>query len=180
MTCIVGVAHEGVVIIGADSAGVSGTDLVVRRDKKVFRNGELVMGFTTSFRMGQLLQYMLTPPEFVEDEDPFVYVVKRLIPAIRSTLKEGGWMTVENDNEKGGSFLLGVRGRLFAIHADLQVAEGMSQSDAVGCGELIARGALFATQGQPPLDRIVTALEAAAEYSAGVRRPFFIESTHYK
>ena len=30
--------------------------------KKVFHNGEFIMGFTDSFRMGQLLQYKLQIP----------------------------------------------------------------------------------------------------------------------
>ena len=59
MTCIVGLVHEGVVYIGGDSAGVGGMSLTVRADEKVFQNGEFLMGFTTSFRMGQLLRYSL-------------------------------------------------------------------------------------------------------------------------
>lgn len=51
MTCIVGLEHNGRVYIGADSAGVSGWDLTVRADKKVFRNGSFLFGFTDSFRM---------------------------------------------------------------------------------------------------------------------------------
>jgi hypothetical protein len=51
MTCIVGLVDGGRVWLGGDSAGVSGWDLTVRADRKVFRNGPYVMGFTTSFRM---------------------------------------------------------------------------------------------------------------------------------
>ena len=48
--------------IGGDRAGVAGLSLTVRADEKVFQNGEFLMGFTTSFRMGQLLRYSLKPP----------------------------------------------------------------------------------------------------------------------
>ena len=50
MTCIVGVAHKGAVYIGGDSAAVAGWALTCRADHKVFKNGDFVMGFTTSFR----------------------------------------------------------------------------------------------------------------------------------
>ena len=66
MTCIVGLVHEGTVFIGGDSAGVAGLSLVVRADEKVFRNGDFLMDFTTSFRMGQLLRYNPdSPPKIV-------------------------------------------------------------------------------------------------------------------
>ncbi|WP_245320978.1 hypothetical protein [Bradyrhizobium sp. NAS96.2] len=53
MTCIVGLVDKGQVFIGGDSAGVNAERLalVVRNDRKVFRNGDFVMGFTSSFRM---------------------------------------------------------------------------------------------------------------------------------
>ncbi len=54
MTCIAAVAHEGNVWMGADSAGVSGLALAVRRDPKIYRVGDFLFGFTSSFRMGQL------------------------------------------------------------------------------------------------------------------------------
>ena len=75
MTCIVGLVHEGVVYIGGDSAGVAGLSLTVRADEKVFRNSDFLMGFTTSFRMGQLLRYSLKPPRRHPDDDIHQYMV---------------------------------------------------------------------------------------------------------
>jgi ATP-dependent protease HslVU (ClpYQ) peptidase subunit len=66
MTCIVGMVENGKVYIGGDSAGVSGFDYHIREDQKVFQNGDMIFGFTSSFRMGQLLQYSLKIP----DHDP--------------------------------------------------------------------------------------------------------------
>lgn len=62
MTAIAGLVHDGRVLIGADSGGVAGWTLNVRKDSKVFTNGAYVMGFTTSFRMGQLLRWAFKPP----------------------------------------------------------------------------------------------------------------------
>lgn len=69
MTCIVGLVDQGNVWIGGDSAGVGGYDLMLRADQKVFRNGDFLMGFTSSFRMGQLLRYKLSPPKLHSDDD---------------------------------------------------------------------------------------------------------------
>lgn len=172
MTCIVGIAHEGKVILGADSAGVDGLDLRIRKDRKVFRNGELIFGGTTSFRMLQLLEFELTPPPIVEGQEPYAYAVKALVPSIRATLKSGGFAKIDSGREEGGSFLVGFRGHLFAIYNDFQVAESTENFEAVGCGEGYAMGAMHALRSADPLDRLKAGLEAAAAFSAGVAPPF--------
>lgn len=83
MTCIAGIAQDGKVYICGDSAGSAGHDLAVRADRKVFVNGEFVMGFTTSFRMGQLIQYAFTPPKRHPDKDVMAYMVTEFVDALR-------------------------------------------------------------------------------------------------
>ena len=89
MTCIVGIAEGGTVWIGGDSAGVEtgSLGLVARSDKKVFRNGNFVMGFTSSFRMGQLLAYKLSPPKRHADDDVMAYMVNDFIDAVRDAVQ---------------------------------------------------------------------------------------------
>lgn len=93
MTCIVGIAHEGKVYLGGDSAGVAGLDITKRKDVKVFQNDEFVMGFTSSFRMGQILHYSFTPPKVaVEDADDLMaYMVRKFVPAVRAIFKSEGY-----------------------------------------------------------------------------------------
>lgn len=65
MTCIIGYndkENEKIYMIG-DSAGVSNLDVTVRSDKKVFFNGDFLFGFTTSFRMGQILMNAELPKQ---------------------------------------------------------------------------------------------------------------------
>ncbi len=175
MTCIVGLVHNGVVYIGADSAGVAGLSLTVRADKKVFQNGEFLMGFTTSFRMGQLLRYSLNPPRRHPDDDIHQYMVVDFINAIRDCLKSGGWASKKDESEEGGTFLVGYAGHLFTVDSDYQVGRPEDSFAAVGSGQNIALGALFATQGQDnPRDRVLTALRAAERFNAGVRGPFLV------
>lgn len=173
MTCIVGLAHEGKVTIGGDSAGVDERyALQVRTDRKVFANGELVMGFTTSFRMGQLLAFRLKVPKRHPNDDLMTWMVNDLVDAIRDCLKQGGYAKRVNEVEEGGAFLVGVGGRLFSVQGDYQVGESSAGYDAVGCGDLIALGSLHATAGDEPELRVRKALDAAERFSAGVRAPF--------
>lgn len=174
MTCIVGYAKDGKTYLGGDSAGVSGLDITARKDKKVFNNGEFVMGFTSSFRMGQILQYVFTPPE-VNNDDLMAYMVKDFIPAIRKVFKDEGYSEISSNREKGGCFLVGLRGRLFQIDSDFQVGEPIDPYAAVGCGESFALGAFAALEEEEkmkPKDRLKIALKAATKFSGGVMEPF--------
>jgi ATP-dependent protease HslVU (ClpYQ) peptidase subunit len=175
MTCIVGLAHEGRVYIGADSAGVGGLDMMVRADRKVFRNGAFIMGFTSSFRMGQLLWVKLSPPHRHPDVEVWRYMVGDFAEAVRTCLKTGGFTKTDNGVESGGNFLVGFEGRLFNIGGDFQVGERVDGFDAAGCGESYALGSLAETGGLAPRERVLRALAAAERFSAGVRGPFFIE-----
>lgn len=198
MTCIVALKEKGTVWLGADSAGVGGYSIRSRADPKIYRVGSMLLGFTSSFRMGQLLGYKLKLPD---DTDPRVSVEKWMatdfIDACRTCFKEGGWMRKDHDVEEAGFFLVAYRGRIFEVESDLQVAETLDPFAAVGCGEDLALGSLYSTssiitsdvsghwvgEGNPvpmhagldPEARVRMALRAAAHFSAGVREPFLVE-----
>lgn len=176
MTCIVGFATKGKVFIGGDSAGSNWSyALTVRKDPKVFRNGPCIMGFTTSFRMGDLLHYALVVPERHSDEDVDKWMRTTFITAVRDCLKTGGYAAKEKETEAGGTFLVGYEGRLFQIEDDYQVGESVDPYDAVGCGEAYAKGAMAAmirAGDVAPEDMIRIALEITERNCAGVRAPF--------
>jgi ATP-dependent protease HslVU (ClpYQ) peptidase subunit len=173
VTCIVGIQNNGEVYIGGDSAGVAGMDISVRSDEKVFRTGPFIMGFTTSFRMGQLLRYAFEPPEPPErDLDRFM--VTTFMDAVRDCMRDGGYMRISESQEEGGTFLVGVHGTLYAVHGDFQIGRTRDGYDSVGCGDSYALGSLYATKGADAKIRVRTALQAAAHHSAGVSAPFTI------
>ena len=178
MTCIVGYADGKRVIIGGDSAGVDTSDysLMIRADEKVFILGDFIFGFTTSYRMGQLLRYNLTTPKYPRKMDTMTYMVKLFIPAVRKCLADGGFATKIDDAEYGGNFLVGYRGELFEIQAGFQVVKSAMPFNAVGCGGQLAVGSLYTTRNDESVneDKVRIALEAAAANSAGVRPPFVI------
>jgi len=175
MTCIVGLVDNGKVWMGGDSAGVAGLDISLRSDPKVFRNGELLIGFTSSFRMGQLLRFRLQPPPRRPDQDLFHYLVCDFVEAVRICLKDGGFAHRSNDVETGGFFLVAAEGRLFSIQDDYQVSEFHRNYHAIGCGATYALGSLHTTSGLPADQRVRKALETAEYFSGGVRAPFTIE-----
>lgn len=177
MTCIVGVEHNGRVYIGGDSAGVAGYSLAIRADEKVFTTGPFVIGFTTSFRMGQLLRYRLSVPEQASTEpDDYRFMCTTFIDAVRKCLKDGGWAEVVNGVERGGCFLVGYRGCLYVVGSDFQVGRAADGFDAVGCGDEIALGAFAACTLKDPERRIREALRWAEHFSAGVAGPFVVVS----
>lgn len=177
MTCIAGLIENGNIWIGSDSAAVGNLQLTRRADTKVFSNGPFIMGFTTSFRMGQILQYAFSPPERPENCDVDEFMRTHFINAVRSCLKKDGFATVSDGREEGGTFLVSYEKRLFQVEDDFQVAESMYPFMACGCGSDLALGSLFSTQEvYDPKSRILLALKAAEEFSSGVRSPFRIVS----
>jgi ATP-dependent protease HslVU (ClpYQ) peptidase subunit len=176
MTCIVALEHEGTVWVGGDSAGIDGLSICNRADEKVFINENLIMGFCGSFRIGQLLRYSLEVPEqSVKQTDDMEYLVNDFVDAVRELLNEKGAAKKENElEEHESSFIVGFKGKIYVVEEDYQVGRPRENYAAVGCGAQIALGALYATRNSnmQPQDRLRVALEAAAEYSAGVRGPF--------
>ena len=183
MTCVVGMLSDGVVYMGADSAGVNSRfDRTVRKDSKVFFNGDFLIGCTSSFRMIQLLRYKLNLPKYrPEEKDLFEYMVTDFIEEVRKCLKNGGYATNDKGEESGGNFLVGINGRLFEIYSDYQVSESEFHCSAVGCGYAYALGAFHAADScvtnKSPDELITIALQAATKFSAGVCEPFTILHT---
>lgn len=182
MTCIVGLVDNGTVYIGGDSAGSSNWQLIIRKDAKVFRNGDFLIGACGSFRMIQLLRYAFKPPVYekplFDDSSEYLscYMATSFIDGIRECLKSGGFAKKETEQESGGCFLVGFQGRLFCIQSDYQVEEALCGYNAIGDGDDIARGSLYATQELQPNGRVLTALQAAQYHCTSVSAPFTIES----
>ena len=180
MTCIIGLVHNGHTYVGADSASVDCERLVTRATKvpKVFRRGPFVMGYTTSFRMGQLLEHWLDVPGESEGMSGQEYMVKEFTETVRSLFKDKGFATIENNNEAGGRFLIGYGDHLYTMHEDFQIAEMVDEFDAVGCGSHFALGAVKALSNyNDPVERITKSLEIASYFSGGVCPPFNVLST---
>lgn len=177
MTCIVGLVcpKKNKVYIGGDSAGITGMSIQIRSDEKVFRNGPFIMGFTTSFRMGQLLHYSFDPPKHPKSINDMSFMVRNFIPAVKKCFKDGGYLITQDSQEHGGEFLVGYKGQLYKIDSDYQVGKLHDNIASVGCGSELALGAMYALAHLYPKERILKTLEITTHLNAGVRPPFVIE-----
>jgi hypothetical protein len=192
MTAIAGFVHDGVVWMGGDSAAVAGYDVNITVQPKVFvrhsawsttnpAGQPFLFGYTSSFRMGQLLEYSLEIPERQSGVSVEKYLATSFVNAVRTTMKEGGWAEKRSEQESAGCFLIGYAGRLFRMNSDYCFTESAHGYDAVGCGSELAMGALFVLQSDPvvrtslaPEKRLRIALQAAQRHSGGVAGPFKI------
>jgi len=174
MTCIVGLEHSGKVYIGADSASVGNWNIQKTRLPKVFKRDNFLIGYTSSFRMGQILQYQLIVRERKEFEEDSAYMVCAFIESVRTCLKDGGFAKVENTVEEGGTFLVGYKGKLYQICGDFQVNSSRDGFDAVGSGASYALGVMRVLKDLPPQEQIREALETAAYFDRNVCEPFTI------
>ncbi len=179
MTCIVGMIDKNKnIFIGADSAGSNGYDIRTRTDKKVFINGDMIFGFTSSFRMGQLLRYSLKIPKHSQVKDDYAYLCTDFINAVIKCLEKNKYAHVKDNVASGGTFIFGYKNNLYTVEGNFQVEQINLNYTSCGSGEDYAMGALYAMDDALVLtsaeEKIKRALEAAQEFSAGVRGPFEI------
>lgn len=172
MTCIVGIQNNGVTFMAGDSCAASGWETRVSNIPKVFINNGWVIGYTSSFRMGQLLQYELkiSPPSVIPD---LGYMVTIIIPEIRKLLKESGYAKVDSNVETVGTFLISAKGKMFCIQNDLQVQQYRDGFYSIGSGDEYALGAMraFDLANLRIRDIITDSIEVASYYTGSVKLP---------
>ena len=180
MTCIVGLVQGNKVYIGGDSASANSSSITTSAVPKLFSDGHFLIGYTSSWRMGQILEHHL---RFEERELPMPgdslqeFMVCVFVEKVRELFKNFGYAKLENNEESAGEFLVGHHGHLYHIESDYQVGETKNGMDACGSGEAYALGALYPTRNGTltPYQRIDIALEAAMEFSPFVRPPFTVK-----
>lgn len=179
MTAIVGIAKGGSVWLGADSCGSSSSYRAAFTTPKLVElstgSSKLILGYTTSFRFGQILQYQVGPPHDIR-KDAEEYLVRDFIPAVRKALGEHGWLKKDSEREESGAALVGYRKRLFSFQSDLSLTEAHSGLDATGSGYQYALGAMSfaASLGRTAEVVLQAGLQAAATFTPGVMAPFTI------
>jgi ATP-dependent protease HslVU (ClpYQ) peptidase subunit len=181
MTCIVGVVNGDVITIGGDSAASDDHAWFVSKKEKVFTlsneyGDEALIGYTTSYRMADLLRYQCELPH-IHDKELMQYMVEDFVEEIREKFKEHGYSKIEDSQESGGNFLVGIRDRLFIVYDDFQVNECAENYFCVGCGEQFAMGAMHVLKDSnlSTKERIFKSLEASSKFSNGVSPPFLIK-----
>ena len=186
MTCIVGYIDKQnkTIYMGADTAGISGNRLFARKDVKLFQrtnpyNNTMLIGFSGSFRMGQLLRYKLVIPKHPENMDAYEYICTIFIDAVRQILTEGGCSKINNNQEEITTFLVAYDNRLFRIDSDYHVGESQYNYDSCGCGENLALASVrtldnYSREIYSGEEIIKTALKISQDLCSSVREPFII------
>ena len=127
------------------------------------------MGSVGSVRASQILQYSeLIDKNSLGEIPTFEFIVRSLVPIIHATLDANGVRCALPSEDEGVSvmmpncILFAYKDRAWMIWHDFSVTE-IEDYLAIGSGSDIAKGVLFATVDKNPFERIVTAIDAAAE-----------------
>ena len=169
MTCIVGIARDGVVYIGGDRAASDGNIVLPLNRPKVKRCGDYLIGFAGSLGIGELAHYIDLPPIGKNIEKT---LRTSFVKALKNAIDEYGNASHIEDNST--DWLVGVQGRLFEISSqDWGVCEFIESS--IGSGNAIALGSLHTSKNWKDQEkRIRYSLDAAVEISTSCLGPIDI------
>jgi ATP-dependent protease HslVU (ClpYQ) peptidase subunit len=192
MTVIAAIKANDKIYMGCDSMFLYPESLqaIKRTQSKLIIKDEMVIGLTTNgCRIFQTIQYKLKVPSTrkVKTEDLLEYFITKFCNSLYKLLHAEN-MLLEDAEAKTSEpsispaiCLIGIRGKLFRIGEDFDVAELDMPFFAVGSGGEYAIGALEATVNLTttfkPEDHILHALKTAEKYTAGVKGPFQITNT---
>ena len=185
MTCIVALEYEDKVFMGGDSASTEEWNIHLITTPKILRSQNLLIGYTWSFRMGQIIQYASDLPEMYEHQSNYAYLIQSFIPFIRKTFADAGWLKTVDSRDEGGQFLVGIRGEIYTVESDFSVLRTIDGFNSIGCGSPYALGALRILKysgkiREDPMMAVGLALETAAYFSNGVSGPFIYETLERK
>lgn len=170
MTTIVGLVKDQAVYIGADSAGVSDIDCRVRYNRKVFRKRDMIIGYTGTTQISQILQYHWSLDSISQNYEALETISLQMVH-LRTVLKAHGCVYTDPSEIFEGAFLVGYRSQLFAVYHDFSVSHLADDFDAMGAGSQYALGALYGNEQLPPKERLIQALQAAHHFHPGTTLP---------
>ena len=179
MTCIVLVVSDsGTVVMGSDSGGFDENSKEVRNEPKIFCCGNVMIGFSGNFRIGQILQFCLKDLFQQLHSNNLETIVTQIVPVLQKKLKKCGCICLENGQKTmNAELFIALYGKAYKIESNFQVSEIMHFS-SIGSGNMCALGALDAlNETNTDLtahDAALIALEAAQNFTPFVVKPFTI------
>lgn len=169
MSLVVAIKDKDRIVLGADKQ-VSSGDSKDHTSTKIWPVSELpgaIMGGVGSARASQIIQYAsIIDKNLIGKEVSTDFIICSLAPTIAAGLKANGFNIDAKDDGvcemMPNAFIFAYKDKAWMIWNDLSVTE-IGDYLAIGSGSDVARGALFATKKHNPFERIVTAIDAAAE-----------------
>lgn len=172
MTCIAGIIDKkGVGHLASDSLGSNGHTKSIYKNQKIFQKGEMLIGYTSSYRMGQLLEHSLTMPERKVGQTTENYMYNDFVDCVRKLFKDNGYLKIDSNVEKIGTFIIIYDGRIFKMQDDLSLLENSEDFDTCGSGEDFAQATISTLLKYTDLDSkkiLEEAINTAAKYVATV------------
>ena len=171
MSLVIAIKDKNRIVLGADKQTSIGNnkDHLATKIWEVSDLPGALMGSVGSVRVSQILQYSeLIDKNSLGEMPTFEFIVRSLVPIIRATLEGNGVRCSFPESEDSvsvmmpNSLLFAYKDRAWMIWHDFSVSE-IYDYLAIGSGSDIAKGVLFATTEKNPFERIVTAIDAAAE-----------------
>lgn len=179
MTIIVGLECDDCTYIGGDAGATDpeSLDSVIVADSKVFFKDNILFGFSSSFRVGQLLKYSIKLP-CNKKMSEMEYLVTVVADRIKNICTKKGIIGKTDDQEDfiDSNVLCAINGKLFQIESSLAIIKSKFPYAAIGSGAPYAVGALYALQDSPipPEEKIRIALDTACMHNAACRGPYTI------
>ena len=161
---IVGIKEEGNVVLAFSSfdgfSRVNVGDMTNGENVglwKIKTNPHTVMGCVFPTAESDAYRY---EEEMFQGKIDYDKLAEEILPAMEQFAEEKEY--IGNDNGKFEQFLIAQRDRLFRIESEHIIMEIDSSVVLAELGEDFAKGVLYATQGEPTLDRIRKIFEFAA------------------
>lgn len=169
MSLVIAIKDKERVVLGSDKQ-VSTSYNKSHTTTKIWSIEKLpgvIMGGVGLSRGNQIIQYAdFIDLNDVPEEIDTSYIIRNVAPAIIGTLQANG---VNCEIPESGScmmmpntYIFAYKDRAWVIFPDQSVEE-VADYIAIGSGSDVATGVLYATPDKHPFDRIVTAIDAAAE-----------------
>lgn len=142
MTCIVAATDGTNVYMAGDLMGSNGFTANIYSKSKVFINSGFVFGYTTSFRMGQLLEYHWSAPSRTEGKSDDEYLYTDVVDSFIDLFKDNDYGHKKQHELETGEFIFGYKGRLFIHQGNHSILE-VEKFACVGSGQYHAEAAMY-------------------------------------
>lgn len=179
MTCITGMVRNGHVYMAGDLMGSNGFTGKVYPDSKVFVNGDFIIGYTSSFRMGQILEWNWNQPLRQEGICDREYMQLNVVESLRETFAAFGYGVKDGLEDIGGNFLIGYKDKLYEMQNNFSLLS-IEDYAAVGSGSYHAEAILhllYENEEIHPFEIMETAIGTAAHFTQSVSRECTVFST---
>jgi hypothetical protein len=135
----------------------------------------MLIGGCGAFRMMQLLEHALIVPPIGKKQSVMSWLTVEFADAVRQVFHAKGFGKGEDGQSKfNGSFLVGFRGHIYHVEDTYQSICVPDNEMCAGTGAHFAFGSLHTTRnlGWSPCDRVMAALNAAADLNLQTAGPF--------